>query len=67
MLEPKFYLSNSKNKDFLYNGAFILPDLVNMATMSRSDITIQTAWWKEIFLEVSKKLLEKQRNSTYVV
>ena len=27
-LEPNFHVSNSKNKDFPYNGTFILPDHV---------------------------------------
>ena len=42
MQEPKFHVSNSKNEDMLYNGTFILPDLINMATSFggvRSDLT----------------------------
>ena len=29
MQEPKFHISNSKNKDLPYNGTFILPDYIN--------------------------------------
>jgi hypothetical protein len=56
MLEPKIYLSNPNNKDFLYNGTSILPDLVNMTTVCRSDHTIQTAWSKEAFTGSFKKI-----------
>jgi hypothetical protein len=56
MLELKIYLCNPKNKDFLYNGTFILPDLVIMTTVCRSDHTIQTAWSKEAFTGSFKKI-----------
>ena len=56
MLEPKFYLSKSKTKDFPYNGTSILPDLVNMATVCKSDNIIQAAWLKEAFTDSFKKM-----------
>ena len=55
MLEPKIYISNPKNKYFLYDGTSILPDLVDMATLCRSDNTIQDAWSKEAFTDSFKK------------
>ena len=67
ILEPKFRVSNSKNKDLLYNDTFILPDLVNMASLCSgvgSDLTapFKLPGWKSF--ESLKKLLEKQRNGT---
>jgi len=58
MLKPKFHLSNSKNKDFICNGTSILPNLVHMASLSK------LPGLKKVLLEVSKKLLEKQKNGT---
>ena len=69
ILEPKFHVSNSKNKDLLYNGTFVLPDLVNMASLCSgigSDLTapFKPPGWKNLILKVWKKVLEKQRNGT---
>ena len=54
ILEPKFCVSNSKNKDLLYNDTFILPDLVNMASLCSgvgSDLTapFKLPGWKKLW------------------
>ena len=54
ILEPKFRVSNSKNKDLLYNDTFILPDLVNMASLCSgvgSDLTVpfKLPGWKKLW------------------
>ena len=65
MLEPKFHVSNSKNKDLLYNGTFILPDLVNMASLCSgvgSDLTapFKLPGWKKLILKVWKNCLKNK-------
>jgi hypothetical protein len=53
------------------NGTFILPGLVNMATVYRgvrSDLTapFKPPGKKKLILKISKKLVEKLRNGTQI-
>ena len=53
-LDTKFCVSNSKKKDLLYNGTFILPNLVKMCSV-RSDLTppFKPPGQKKLMLKVS--------------
>ena len=39
MLESKYHVSSSKNKDLLYNDTFILPNYINFIYRTRAIIT----------------------------
>ena len=62
--ETKISCIYSKNKNLVDNGNFILPDLVNMATVcsaDRSDLTapIKPPGQKKLVLKISKKSVKK--------
>jgi hypothetical protein len=63
MLEPKFHVSNSKNKDLQNNGTFILHEVVDVASVYSGVGSYLTALFKppgqkKLVLKISKNSVE---------